>query len=198
LARAFFALHDTKTPVVVSFIGLAILIVGDFILVKGFHFEIWALAAAFAVSVLVEAIILLILIDKKVSGLINIKFLTHTLKIISATLISGGAMFFMLKIFDKSVWVKRLSFLSGVEVAKTFPFERFMLDTRYTGNVIILTGMTFLVGAIIYTLLSLLFKIPEARYFLRVARRVITKRTLPPLPPKEQEPITPSTDTQTQ
>lgn len=198
LSRAFFALHDTKTPVIVSFIGLAILIIGDFTLVKGFHFEIWALAASFAASVLVEAIILLILINKKINGLINIKFLIHTLKIFGATLISGGAMFFILKIFDKSVWVKRLSFLSGVEVTKTFPFEKFMLDTRYTGNVIILTGMTFLVGAIIYTLLSLLFRINEARYFLNVAKRVIIKRTLPPLPSKEQEPITPTTDTQTQ
>jgi putative peptidoglycan lipid II flippase len=198
LARAFFALHDTKTPVIVSFIGLAILIIGDFTLVKGFHFEIWALAAAFAASVLVEAIILLILIDKKVGGLINVKFLIHTFKIICATLISGGAMFFILKIFDKSVWVKRLSFLSDIEVTKTFPFERFMLDTRYTGNVIILTGMTFLVGAIIYTLLSLLFRINEARYFLNVAKRVILKRNLPPLPPKEQEPLTPTTDVQVQ
>jgi len=107
-------------------------------------------------------------------------------------------MFFILKIFDKSVWVKRLSFLNGLEVTKTFPFEKFMLDTRYTGNVIILTVMTFVVGAIIYTLLSLLFRIDEAKYFLRVARRVIIKRTLPPLPPKEEEPITPTTDTQVQ
>jgi hypothetical protein len=38
----------------------------------------------------------------------------------------------------------------------------------------------------------------EARYFLNVAKRVIVKRTLPPLPPKEQEPLTPTTDVQVQ
>ena len=107
-------------------------------------------------------------------------------------------MYFMLKLFDKSVWVKRLSFLSGVDVTRTFPFEKFVLDTRYTGNVIILTGMTFLAGAIVYVLLSLLFRIPEAKYFLSVVKKVITKRTLPPIPPKEQEPITPTADTQNQ
>ena len=105
-------------------------------------------------------------------------------------------MFFILKVFDKSVWIKRLSFLNGIEVTRTFPFERFMLDTRYTGNVIILTGMTFLIGAVIYTLLSLLFRIDEASYFLSAAKRLIVKRMLPPLPPKEEEPITPTTDTQ--
>lgn len=198
LTRAFFALHDTKTPVIISFIGLAILVAGDFILVKGFHLEIWALAASFAASTLIEAIVLLILINKRVGEIFNAKFLIHTLKIFAATVISGGAMFFMLKIFDKSVWVKRLSFLNGLEVTRTFPFERFMLDTRYTGNVIILTVMTFLVGALIYTLLSLLFKIDEAKYFLSVGKKIIVKRMLPPLPPKEQEPITPTTDTQAQ
>jgi putative peptidoglycan lipid II flippase len=198
LARAFFALHDTKTPVIVSFIGLSILVIGDFTLVKGFHLEIWALAASFAASTIVEAIILLVLINKKVGSIVNSKFLIHTLKIFSATIISGTAMFFMLKIFDKSVWVKKLSFLSGVDAARTFPLEKFMLDTRYTGNVIILTGMTFLIGAIIYTLLSLLFRIDEASYFLSAAKKLIVKRMLPPIPPKEQEPITPTTDAQTQ
>jgi len=84
LTRAFFAIHDTKTPVIISFIGLGILVIGDFTLVKGFHFDIWALAAAFAVSTLIEAIILLILIDKRVGEIVNSKFLIHTLKIFSA------------------------------------------------------------------------------------------------------------------
>ena len=128
----------------------------------------------------------------------NLKFIIHISKILSATVVSGGVMFFMLKIFDKSVWVKRLSFLNGLEVTKTFPFEKFVLDTRYTGNVIILTGITFLVGITIYTLLSLLLKIDEANYFLRVAKRIVVKRKLPSLPLKEEEPITPSTDTQSQ
>lgn len=198
LSRAFFAIHDTKTPVIVSFIGLSILVIGDFVLVKGFHFEVWALAASFALSTIVEAIILLILINKRVGQIVNLKFVTHVLKILSATVISGTAMFFMLKVFDKSVWVKKLSFLSGVEVTRTFPFEKFMLDTRYTGNVIILTVVTFLVGATLYTLLSLLFRVEEANYFLNVIKKIIVKRVLPGIPAKEQEPITPTTDTQAQ
>ncbi|MGA3291712.1 MAG: murein biosynthesis integral membrane protein MurJ [Candidatus Microgenomates bacterium] len=198
LARAFFALHDTKTPVIVSFIGLFLLIAGDFVLVKGFHMDVWALAASFAFSTMVEAAILLILIDKRVGEILNPKFFIHTLKILTASVISGSAMFFILKIFDKSVWVKRLSFLNGVDVARTFPFEKFMLDTRYTGNVIILTVVTFVVGATIYTLLSLLLRVDETKYFLNIAKSVVIKHRLPPLPPKEEEPITQSADTQMQ
>lgn len=195
LTRSFFALHDTVTPVKVSFIGLAVLVIGDFGLVLGLHLPVWALAASFALSVLVEAVVLLILINKKIGKIITYEFVVRTLKIFVATAVSGGAMYFMLKIFDKSVWVKRLSFLSGIDANRTFPFERFVLDTRYTGNVIILTLVTFLAGMLIYILFSLLFKIPEAKHFLSWSQKIASKEVIPSFPSKEEEPISPTTDT---
>lgn len=199
LARAFFAIRDTKTPVIISLIGLVLLVAGDFILVKGFHYPVWALAASFAFSTFVEAIILLILINKKVGGIVNFSFAFHFLKILVATVISGGTMYFLLKVFDKSVWVKRLSFLNGIDVTNTFPFQKFVLDTRYAGNVLILTIFVFVIGMAIYIILSLLFRIEEAGYFVNVLKKAVTKRSLPPMPPKESEPIAPTTtDTQAQ
>lgn len=194
LTRSFFALHDTKTPVKVSFIGLALLVIGDFVLVRGFNLPVWALAASFAFSTFVESVILIILIDKRIGEIVNLKFIAHTLKIFIAAAISGGAMYFMLKIFDKSVWVKRLSFLGGLEATHTFPFEKFVLDTRYTGNLIILTLVTFIVGLLIYILICLLFRVDEVRYFLNLVKKITVKGGLPHLPPKEEEPITPTTD----
>lgn len=195
LVRSFFALHDTITPVKVSFIGLTLLVIGDFVLVKAFLLPVWALAASFAFSTLIESIILIVLIDKRIGEIASSRFFAHVLKIFSATAISGTAMFFMLKIFDKAVWVKRLSFLSWFDSTHTFPFEKFVLDTRYTGNLLILTAVTFLVGLVIYILLCLLFKVDEAKYFLSLAKKMIVKKFLPPLPPKEEEPITPVADT---
>ncbi|HET7099223.1 MAG TPA: murein biosynthesis integral membrane protein MurJ [Patescibacteria group bacterium] len=192
LARAFFALHDTKTPVKVSFLGLGLLIIGDFILVKGLGFPVWALAASFAFSTVVEAIILLILINKKVGGILNFKFIAHMLKVLTATLISGTSMYFLIKFFDRSVWVKQLSFLSNVDSLSYIPFQRFVLDTRYTGNLLILTIMTFIIGIVIYICFTLLFKVEESRYFLEVIRKAIVDKTLPQLP-KEQEPVSPTT-----
>ena len=195
LVRSFFALHDTKTPVKVSFVGLIILVATDFILVKGFHLGVWSLAAAFALSTLVEAVVLMILINKRIGKIVNLRFIAHTLKIFVASVISGGAMYFMLKIFDKSVWVKRLSFLGGIDATNNFPFEKFVLDTRYTGNLIILTVVTFLAGIIIYTLLSLLFKVDEAKYFLNLTKGIFLKKFPLPIPAKEEEPITSTSDT---
>lgn len=199
LARAFFALHDSKTPVKVSFIGLALLVVGDFALVKGLHLPVWALAASFSFSTVVEAIILIILINKRIGKVINGRFFLHLGQILSATLISGFSMYFLLKVFDKSVWVKRLSFLSGIDLTTTFPFEKFVLDTRYTFNVLILTIVAFLLGMLIYIALSLLFRVEETTYFLNTAKKLIQRKILPALPTREQEPISPTTgDTQEQ
>ncbi len=193
LARAFFALHDTVTPVKISFIGLAVLVLGDFFLIYGLHLPVWALAAAFSLSTYVEAIILTILIHKRVGGIINKGFFTHLAKILTAVVISGMSMFFLIKFFDASVWIKRLSFLTRSEVLSNIPFQNFVLDTRYTLNVIILTFVAFVVGILVYLGASLILRIPEAKYFLIVTKKIIQKKILPEISQKEQEPISPTT-----
>ncbi|HKC05103.1 MAG TPA: murein biosynthesis integral membrane protein MurJ [Patescibacteria group bacterium] len=199
LARAFFALHDTRTPVKISFIGLGLLVIGDFILVKGLGLPVWALAASFSFSTIVEAIILTVLIDKKIGDIVNTNFFIHIAKILIATLTSGFSMYFLLKFFDKSVWVKQLSFLSRTQALSFLPFEKFVLDTRYTGNVLILTFMVFLIGMLVYLVMSLLLRIDEVKYFLGVARRLILKKIVPEISTREQEPVSPTTtDTQEQ
>ncbi len=194
LARAFFALHDTKTPVKISFIGLALLIIGDFTLVSVFHLPVWALAASFSFSTFVEAILLLSLIHKRIGSILNSRFFIKAGKILSASVFSGGTMFFFLKIFDKSVWVKRISFLGKLDSSTNFPFEKLVLDTRYTGNLLILTIIVFLVGMIVYLILCLLLKVEEIWYFFGIAKNILAKR-LAGLPRTEEEPLsTPPTD----
>jgi putative peptidoglycan lipid II flippase len=188
LARAFFALHDTKTPVKISFIGLGLLVTGDFLLVRGFGLPVWALAASFAFSTYVEAIILLILINRRIGSIINKNFWSHIIKISIATLTSGSIMFFLIKFFDKWYWLRQTT---------SIPFEKFVLDTRYTLNVLILTVVSFLIGMLVYLGVSLLLRIEEAGYFVAVLRKFISKRVIPGIPPKEEEPVTPITpDTQ--
>lgn len=199
LSRSFFALHDTRTPVKVSFIGLGLLIVGDIILVKGFSLPVWALAASFSFSVFVESIILTALIHRKVGNILNFNYFSHLSKIIVAMAGSGMAMYLLLKVFDRSVWIKRLSFLSGLDVVNNFPFQKFVLDTRYTTNLLALTVIVFVIGMVVYILLSLILRIPEAKYFLEVFKKLVLKKIIPGIPAREQEPVSPTTtDTQEQ
>lgn len=190
LSRSFFALHDTRTPVKISFIGLALLTIGDIVLVGVFHLPVWALAASFGFSTYVEAIILMILIHKRIGNVINKNFFAHIAKITSATLISGGVMYFLIKFFDKWFWLQKTT---------SIPFEKFVLDTRYSLNVLILTAISFGIGMVTYILLALLFKVDEAGYFVQVIKKFVVRRTIPGIPQKEQEPVSPTTtDTQGQ
>lgn len=171
LARSFFALHDTKTPVKVSFLGLGLLIVGDIVLVRVFGFSVWALAASFTLSTLIEAVILLILINKRIGEIVTKSFIMRFVKILTATLISGFVMYFLIKFFDM----------------------RFFFDTRYVANLLLLTGGTLLAGLIVYLLTCLIFRVPEVHYFLNLIKKTVFRRELPVIPPKESEPIAPTT-----
>lgn len=197
LTRAFFSLHDTKTPVKISFIGLGILIFGDLFLVLWLHLPVWALAASFSLSVTIEAIILVILLNKRIGGFVSKDFFIRIAKIFTAAVGSGSAMYFLIRIFDRSVWVKQLSFLSKGTALSYLPFEKFVIDTRYTVNLVILTFLTFAVGLSVYLLISVMLKVPEINYFWNVIKRFVTARRMPTIPAKEQEPVSPVTgDTQ--
>ena len=189
ISRAFFALHDAKTPVIISMIGLVLLVSGDFILVKSFNLPVWALAASFSFSSFIEAILLYSLMNKRLSGLYAFENVFKILKIFVSSIISGFSMYFFLKFFDQYAWVKRISFLSKIEGIN---FERFVLDTRYTVNLMILTGIVSLVGLSIYLGLSLLFKVDEVWIFFNMVRRIFLGKVAR-VPSKESEPVAPTT-----
>lgn len=190
LARAFYALHNTKTPVIVSISCLTLNILANFILVKNFGLPAWGLAASFSLASFIQATVLYLLIVKNVGDGFSLK---PIFKSVLASLGSGLVMFFILKFFDRSVWIKKLSFLGRLDGrAETIPFEKFVLDTRYTGNLLILTIFTVLLGIAIYLVLSLLLKSKELKYFVSLLKRFWIKKQVGPVPVKESEPVSPT------
>ena len=198
LARGFYALHDTKTPVAISLGAIALNITADFILIKGLGFPVWGLAAAFSLGSFFQAVLLFLLLNKKLGDGGNIKTVLPVIKSVVSSLGAGAVMYFLLKVFDRSVWIKQLSFLGRLEGVKNIVFEKFVLDTRYTANLLILTVFVVFVGAIVYLGLSLVFKSQELAYFLSLVRKILVGRRLTPIPAKETEPVAPiPTDTTT-
>lgn len=196
LARAFYALHDTKTPVMVSVSGIIIIVLADFILIKGLGLPVWGLALAFSIGSAYQAILLFSLLTKRVGNGSFIKQVTPILKSGISAIGAGSVMYFVLKIFDRSVWVKRLSFLGKIEAASVIPFEKFVLDTRYTGNLLVLTIAVSLIGAFVYLGIAILLKQKEVWIFFNLLKRILIKHKMTPIPAKKQEPITPTqTDT---
>jgi putative peptidoglycan lipid II flippase len=192
LARSFYALHDTKLPVLVSINSILVILLADFIFITVLGFDVWGLALAFSIGSAIRAVILFYLINKRLENGYFYKALLPVVKSTIAALGSGVVMYFMLKIFDRSVWVKRLSFLRNIEGAHAIPFEKFVLDTRYTVNLIALTIMVSLVGILVYLGISILLRSEQVWTFLNLIKRVLIRGKVSPIPAKEQEPVAPT------
>jgi len=192
LSRAFYAQSDTKTPVVISITTILSIILMDIFFIKILRLEVWGLALAFTIGSIVQSTTLFYLLNKKYLKMHYRVLIKPFIKSIVASTCAGMVMFFILKIFDRSVWVKRLSFLGKIEATRNLPFEKFVLDTRYTGNLLILTFIVGLVGVLFYIFISAILKSEELGVFLNIIRRTLIKRQVSPIPQKETETIAPT------
>ena len=100
-------------------------------------------------------------------------------------------MYFLLKIFDRSVWIKQLSFLGRMEGVRNIVFEKFVLDTRYTINLLVLTVFVVAVGGVVYLGLSLILRSKELAYFTGILKKVVIGRKVGGIPEKETETVAP-------
>ena len=191
VTRAFYALHDTRTPVSISVATVFINAILGFVFVLAFDTGPWGIALSYSIAGIIQFILLLTIILRRLQARFR-RFIVPVLKMIFAAVVSGLAMRFMIRLFDRSVWVKQLSFLSRQEALQALPFERFVLDTRYSGNLLILTVIVGIVGIILYFLILLLLRSEEVWTFLGFARRLLVKRSIAPIPEKEGEQIAPS------
>ncbi|MCK4592711.1 murein biosynthesis integral membrane protein MurJ [Candidatus Parcubacteria bacterium] len=87
LSRAFWALHDAKTPFLTSFISVIINIILAFSLSK--QYGIVGLVGAFSISSIVNALLLYYLINKKTNFICHKKIYKPLLKISAASIIAG-------------------------------------------------------------------------------------------------------------
>ncbi len=169
LARSFYALHDTKTPVLVSISTLFVNIILDYLFVLVYKLPVWSLAAAFSFASIVQMVILFTLITKRIHNGVKTGLYLPVLKSLTGGIVSATVMFFILKFFDKSVWIKKLSFVSNLDL----PFEKFVLDTRYAGNLLILTAIVGIIGVTTYLIVLKLLKSKELDTFVNLFKRML-------------------------
>lgn len=184
LSRAFYARHNTKTPVKISILGVVVTVVLSTVFVMVFHLPTWSLALSYTIGVGIQAVIMYYILSRQLNGGTLFK-VVPILKSIFASVISGLSMFVIIKFFDRAVWVKRLSFLTDLQAVRSLNFESFVIDTRYTSNLIILTGITAVIGGLIYLAVSFALGSDELRDFVALVKKRgfgVSK--------KEQEPIT--------
>ena len=133
--KSFYALKNGKTPMTVSCIGIGLNIVISLVSVKLFNcgLEGVALAAAFSSNFI--GITMLIILNKRVGGILNAKFVVNVLKPVVSAMIMGVVVYlFTVK----------------------FAFS----------NVILSVIVPAFVGAVIYAVCCILFKVDEFKSIL--------------------------------
>ncbi|MCL6096786.1 MAG: murein biosynthesis integral membrane protein MurJ [Patescibacteria group bacterium] len=149
ISRGFYALHDTKTPLVVGGLTTGFMIVMGALFVFVLHYGIESIAIAYSVASIVDIIILFIFLDRKIGGFRKVSLAVSLTKITLATVFTGFALYIPIKLLDQLVF-----------------------DTTKTINLIFLTGISSLAGLSLYLFLTWLFNVKEASMFILLFKRL--------------------------
>lgn len=149
LIRAFYALKDTKTPVIVSIITVAINILLSALMVLVLKFDVWSLGIAYSVSTIISLVLLLLFLSKKLGGIDNNDLLKPTAKMLFASLIAAAALYLPIKALDQLVF-----------------------DTTRTINLLLLTGIASTFGLSVYFLLVWALRVKEVETFVNFIKKI--------------------------
>ncbi|MBI4062408.1 murein biosynthesis integral membrane protein MurJ [Candidatus Gottesmanbacteria bacterium] len=149
ISRGFYALYDSKTPVTIS----VITIVGNTILsiafIQYFGLPVWSLGLSTSLASIVNALVLLYLLDRRVGGFVRRDLLVPPIKMIVATIVMAVSLYVPLKLLDQLVF-----------------------DTTRTMGLLFLTGATSLIGLSSYIFLCWVFGLGEVKELVSFLRRL--------------------------
>lgn len=144
LARAFYALKNTKIPVAISIVAVALNIVFSLIFTKLFSLATLGLALANAISNIVNATLLVIMLQKKLrSGILDGAEILKS--------IAGGVA------MSIAVWASKSAFL---EIFK---------DVESYAKLAAQTAVSVIIGALVYFLICRLLHCKELHFWRRTA-----------------------------
>ena len=149
LARAFYALYDSKTPVMIGIASVLVNSLLSILFVMYYKWPVWSLGVSASVASIVNALLLLYYLNRHVKGFISKMLLVPSLKMVLAALVTGVALYIPIKLLDQLVF-----------------------DTTRTFGLLLLTGLTAFVGFSTYVFLSWVMGVEQVQSLLRLVRRV--------------------------
>lgn len=179
--RAFYALQDTKTPVTIAIVTIIINAILGLAFLFVLNLPVWGLPLSSSISGIVQIIVLMILLSKKIGGFGQQQLARAFFKIITAASVAGAIMFILLKLLDRTVDDKSLWYLGILGLRLPTNFDNFLLDTHYTVNVIVLTFSVGTIGLLLYLLFCYILRVEELRIVARAVRLVTKSRFSFPL-----------------
>ena len=149
LARGFYALYDSKTPVVIGVITVILNSLMSVVFVLSWHLPVWSLGLSTSIASILNAFLLFYFLNKKVHGFISRDFLVPAIKMICAAVVTGVSLYLPLKLFDQLVF-----------------------DTTRTFGLILLTGLSGSVGLGTYIFLSWVLGVEQVQSIFRFTKRI--------------------------
>lgn len=149
LARGFYALYDTKTPVTVGIVSIVINTTASIYFIKVLGLPVWSLGLSTSIASIVNASALFFLLNRRVGGFAGGELYPSAIKMFISAVMAGIAVFFPLKIFDQLVF-----------------------DTTRTFGLLMLTGIAGGAGLITYIFLAWVFDVSEVKSFIALISRV--------------------------
>jgi len=155
LVRGFYALSNTKTPLILGALAVIINVSLSFLFVYSLNLGVLGLALAISITSFFHAIVLLIFLSRLLGGFNKASLFTPFIKMSLATIITGVFLWAPLRIFD-----------------------RYILNTAKTIDLIILAVLTTTIGLSVYLLFSKIFKIKELNSFISLIKRISNYRKI--------------------
>ena len=152
LNRAFYALKDTLSPVIVSVITISVSTALALFLIVIKNYGIWAVALSFSIGSFLDIIIMLIVLSKKIGGFSFNELILPFLKILISALFMGLSLYLPIKALDIKY-----------------------IDTSRTLNLMFLTGLATIFGTASYLIFTKIFKVAEISMLYRLIKKFSLK-----------------------
>lgn len=175
LARGFYALHDTVTPVRAGVISVTVNIILSLVLMRFFSLDVWGLALSFSFSSFLNCLLLLHPFLRRLGSIRYADIVYPIFKISIAGLVMAASIYLPLKILDRGAWGKHISILPFSLPAN---FDILILDTRYTMNLILLSIVSATSGIFCYLLAAYFFRIQEFIILFGIVRGKVKNSVL--------------------
>lgn len=149
VSRAFYALHDTKTPFIIGGMTTGIMILLGYLFIVFYKFGIESIAAAYSVASFLNLVVSIIFLDLKTGGLKKRMLFLPLSKILAASFFTGFAIYIPIKLLDQLVF-----------------------DTTKTINLLFLTGISGMAGLSLYLFLTWFFDVKEAKTYILIFKKI--------------------------
>ena len=152
LTRAFHAKKNTRTPLIISIITIAFFTITAYVSTKQLNLGVLGITSSLGLSNLLNFLILLILINKKIGPL---KITIPILKMTFVSFLTAFSLWFPMRLLDQ-----------------------FVFDTTRTAPLILLTIIVSFIGFAVYLFFSWILKVDQLKSVLSLTKKIGNWRRL--------------------